>query len=492
MSEIQCILGIDAGTTSIAGVLVDSEGGIRAEAYSEFPQYFPRPGWVEQDAEEIWQTVRRVAAQVIERAPDVDVAAIGIANQRETVIVWDRRSGKPIHRAVVWQCRRTAEDCARLKEAGEQERVRAKTGLVIDPYFSATKLAWVLDHVDGAREAADSLAFGTVDTWLIRQLSGGAAHVTDFSNASRTMLFDIDRREWDDELLDLFRVPRTIMPSVLPSASEFGCTRGLGFLPDGIPISGVAGDQQAALFGHLGFETGIAKNTYGTGCFLLTNAGGERPASRHGLLTTLACAPDGSPAYALEGSIFTTGAVVQWLRDDLGVIESAADSEAAATSVPDAGGVVFVPALSGLGAPFWDPDARGTIFGVTRGTTRAHIVRAALEGIAHRTADVVEAMEEDVGTKLRALRVDGGAAANDFLMQCQSNVLGVPVERPRQIETTVLGAVYLAGIQTRVWSPGDLKGVYGVERRFTPGIDEDARLALRGSWRQCIERLVHA
>ena len=482
------ILGIDEGTTGVTAVLVDMEGAVVARTYREFPQYFPQPGWVEQDAEEIWEATTAVVRELRERA-DGEIAAIGITNQRETTLLWDRATGRPIHRAIVWQCRRTAPLCEALREAGEAERIAEKTGLVLDPYFSATKVKWLLDHVSDVRSAAHRLAFGTIDTWLVWKLTDGRAHVTDDTNASRTMLFDIDARRWDDDLLALFDVPRSLLPEVLPSAARFGETAGLGFLPDGIPIHGIAGDQQAALYGQTCFDVASAKNTYGTGCFLLMNAGAKRPKSAHGLLTTLACAADGSPVYALEGSVFVAGAAIQWLRDGLGILDSAAESEALARSVADTGGVLFVPALTGLGAPYWDTDVRGAVFGLTRGTTRAHLVRAALEAIAHQTADVVEAMAMDVGQPLSSLRVDGGASANDFLMAFQADMLGVPVERPTQIETTVLGAIYLAGVGIGVWSPDDLRSIHRIERRFDPSIGAAERDRHRRTWKRAIRRL---
>ncbi|MBT3267646.1 glycerol kinase GlpK [Candidatus Poribacteria bacterium] len=489
MATQRYVLGIDAGTTGVTAALIDTDGRIAASATAEFPQYYPRPGWVEHDADEIWTTTARVTAELLEGAPPAEIASIGITNQRETAVVWDRTSGRPIHNAIVWQCRRTAARCEALRDAGHEPAITATTGLVADPYFSGPKIAWLLDTVPGARQRADALAFGTVDSWLIWNLTGGRAHVTDFTNASRTMLLDIERRAWDDDMLALLDVPRAVLPDVAPSRASFGVTRSVGFLPDGLPIGGVAGDQQSALYGQTCFDPGDVKNTYGTGCFLLMQAGDERPQSEHGLLTTLACAADGSPAYALEGSVFVAGAVVQWLRDELAILDTAADSEALAASVADTGGVTFVPAFTGLGSPYWDADARGGIHGLTRGTTQAHIVRAALEGIAHSSADVVEAMQRDIGARLSTLRVDGGASANDFLMQFQADVLDVEVVRPQQIETTVLGAAYLAGLDAGMWSPDDLRSLSDGARRFTPTMPATNRAAHRRAWADAVGRV---
>ncbi|MDA1193364.1 MAG: glycerol kinase GlpK [Candidatus Poribacteria bacterium] len=483
------ILGIDEGTTGVTTTLVNERGEIVEKAYAEIPQYYPRSGWVEQDADEIWNATASAVSDLLAKRP-ATILAIGITNQRETTILWDRASSKPVHRAIVWQCRRTSSVCDSLRARGLIDTIADKTGLVIDPYFSATKVQWLLDHVDGARDAVDRLAFGTVDTWLIWKLTDGTSHVTDYTNASRTMLFDIDRRAWDDDLLNLFDTPRSLLPEVRPSSGAFGETRGVGFLPDGIPIYGVAGDQQAALFGQTCFDVGSVKNTYGTGCFLLMNAGHERPRSQHGLLTTLACDGEGNPVYALEGSVFVAGALVQWLRDGIDILESAADSEALAMSVSDSDGVVIVPAFTGLGAPYWDADARGAVFGLTRGTTRAHLVRAALESIAHQSADVIEAMQHDAGTTLPRLLVDGGATPNDFLMQFQADMLGVPVERPAQVETTVLGAAYLAGLQLGMWNADALRDIHRIERRFEPSLNAADRDAKRREWRVAINRLL--
>src|SRR5690606_24989595 len=430
-------------TTSSRAILFDREGRVVAVAQQEFRQRYPQPGWVEHDPEEIWATQLATAQQVLNQAgvSPADVAAIGITNQRETTVLWDRTTGKPVAPAIVWQDRRTAGMCDALKAEGAEAVVREKTGLVLDPYFSATKIAWLLDNVPGLRARAErgEIAFGTIDSWLVYRLTGGRVHATDYSNASRTMLLNIHTLAWDDELLALFgRIPKAILPQVLPSSHIYGETDP-ALLGAPIPIGGIAGDQQAALFGQTCFDAGMAKNTYGTGSFLLLNTGTRPVASRNGLLTTVAWGVGGQVSYALEGSVFVTGAAVQWLRDGLGIIASAAETEALALSVEDTGGVYLVPAFAGLGAPYWDPYARGIPVGITRGTTRAHVVRAALEAIAYQTVDVMQAMEQDAGVPLRALRVDGGAAVNDFLMQFQADLLNVPVERPAVTETTALG-----------------------------------------------------
>lgn len=482
------ILGIDAGTTGVTVALIDMRGRIASRAYSEFPQYYPRPGWVEHDAEEIWSTTTTVISGLLQDSPNARIRSIGITNQRETAVVWDRATGRPIHNAVVWQCRRTTERCDALRAAGHAPAISRATGLVVDPYFSGTKVEWLLDNVPGARDRARTLAFGTVDTWLIWKLTGGRRHVTDLTNASRTMLLNIETRAWDDDMLALLNVPRTMLPEVLPSSAVFGHTASVGCLPDGIPISGVAGDQQSALYGQTCFEPGGAKNTYGTGCFLLMNAGAARPVSEHGLLTTLACDGNGAPVYALEGSVFVAGAAIQWLRDELDILESAADSEALAESVSDTGGVTFVPAFTGLGAPFWDADARGMLHGITRGTTQAHIARATLEAIAHGSADVVEAMRRDVGAVMPALQVDGGASANDFLMRFQADILDCEVRRPEQIETTVLGAAYLAGLHLGAWTPDDLRSFGATGATFRPTMSAKARAQHRATWADAVAR----
>ena len=491
MSAGEYVLAIDQGTSSSRAILFDRSGGVRAVAQREFTQHFPAPGLVEHDAEEIWDTLLAVAAEVVERAgvKPAEVAAIGITNQRETVVVWDRATGEPIHRALVWQDRRTAPECARLREEGAEAEIAARTGLVIDPYFSATKLAWILEHVPDARRRAEAgeLAFGTIDSWLVHRLSEGAAHVTDASNASRTMLYDIHRGDWCPELLERFGVPRALLPKVVPSSGVCAEAKVEPFA--GVPIAGLAGDQQAALFGQRCHAPGWAKNTYGTGCFLLMNTGTEAVPSKNRLLTTVAWERDGERTYALEGAVFTGGAVVQWLRDGLGIVESAAEIEALANSVPDSGGVVLVPALVGLGAPHWDPHARGTLQGITRGTSRGHLARAALEGIAFQVAELVDAMNADAGRELEELRVDGGAARNDLLLQIQADLLGRPVVRSGETESTALGAAFLAGRATGVWADDDaLPTATEGEQRFEPLADRDEVAERRARWQRAVER----
>jgi len=464
-----------------------------ARGYAELAQHYPRPGWVEHDPEEIWSTVEQAAAAALAeaRVSGADVAAVGITNQRETTIVWDRRTGAPIHPAIVWQCRRTAPFCERLRADGLEPRVRERTGLVLDAYFSGTKIRWLLDEVAGARKRAEAgdLAFGTVDSWLLWRLTGGQVHATDATNASRTLCLDLRTGDWDDEMLSILGVPRALLPVVRPSAHVFGETRGLGWLPDGVPIAGVAGDQQAALFGQACYTPGDAKNTYGTGCFLLLNTGQAPVASRHGLLTTIAWRLDGRITYALEGSVFIAGAAIQWLRDGLGVIRTAGESQRLAESVPDTGGVYLVPAFVGLGAPYWDMRARGAIVGLTRGTTAAHLTRAALEAIAYQSRDVIEAMTADAGIAARRLRVDGGAATNDFLCQFQADILDIPVVRPAVTETTGLGAAYLAGVGAGLWRSLDaLAARASIERTFEPAMDATTRGRRYEGWRRAVER----
>jgi glycerol kinase len=473
------ILTIDQGTTGSTALVIDRRGSVVSRAYSEFTQYFPQPGWVEHDAEEIWTVSLKVMRAALRKAgvKPTDVAAIGITNQRETAVVWDRKTGRPIHRAIVWQDRRTADRCEQLRDGGASESVQARTGLVIDSYFSATKIAWILDKVRGARKRARDgrLAFGTIDSWLIWKLSGGKVHATDFTNASRTLLFDIHARDWDRDLLELFDVPPAVLPEVRASSGEFCRTEPGLFGRAEIPVTGIAGDQQAALFGQLCVCPGMVKNTYGTGCFVLMPVGDRPVTSSSGLVTTLGCGPAGEPLYVLEGSVFVAGAAIQWLRDGLGLLRKASESEALARSVPDNEGVYLVPAFVGLGAPYWDAEARGTIVGLTRGNTRAHVVRAALESIAYQSRDVIEAMVADlraIGGRSRAsldeLRVDGGAAANDFLMQFQADQLGVAVNRPKVVETTALGAAYLAGLGVGLWTPGQLEKKRARDRVFRP------------------------
>jgi glycerol kinase len=491
--SMRVILALDQGTTSSRAIVFDARGSVVAFDQREFEQIFPQPGWVEHDPLAIWESQLETARGALRnaRVSAADVAAIGITNQRETTIVWERASGKPLANAIVWQDRRTAPMCDELRVRGMDELVRAQTGLLLDPYFSATKIAWLLDHVDGlrARAEAGEIAFGTVDTWLVWNLTGGARHVTDVTNASRTMLFDIHRLQWSDELLEVFRIPRGILPEVLPCTAEFGTTA-VEHFGGAIRIAGVAGDQQAALIGQAGFTPGLAKNTYGTGSFVVLNTGDRVVRSEQGLLSTIAFAFEpGRATYALEGSIFVTGAAVQWLRDGLGIIERSSDIERLAGEVDDSGDCFFVPAFAGLGAPYWDPYARGTIVGITRGTTRAHIARAALDAMAYQTADVVAAMERDAGIRLAELRVDGGASANDLAMQFQADVLGVPVVRPACIETTALGTAYLAGLQTGFWSDVDTVARHWREDgRFTPAIDGARRDAMIARWRRAVER----
>src|SRR5512132_272152 len=487
---MRCILSLDQGTTSSRAIVFDQSGSILGTAQQEFRQIFPQPGWVEHDATEIWATQSGVMHEALAKAgiSARDVAAIGITNQRETTVVWERATGRPIANAIVWQDRRTASICDALRTAGHADLIASKTGLVIDAYFSGTKLQWLLDNVPGARTRAErgELAFGTIDSWLVFQLSGGKKHVTDASNASRTMLFDIQRGEWDDELLRLLDVPRGVLPEVVASSGLCAETTLDG---ERVPIAGIAGDQQAALFGQACLSPGLAKNTYGTGCFLLMNTGRKAVKSQNRLVTTVAWKRDDAIDYALEGSVFIAGAVVQWLRDGLRVIRSAADIEALAASVPDNGGVYFVPAFAGLGAPHWDAYARGSIFGLTRGTTAGHLARAALESIALQSAEVLDAMQRDAGRELSELRVDGGATANSLLMQIQADVLGVPVVRPRIQETTALGAAYLAGLAVGYWkSDEDLTANWRVDRRFEPAMANDRIDELRAVWRKAVER----
>ncbi len=485
------ILAIDQGTTGTTVLVFDAAGQVRGRGYREVTQHFPQPGWVEHDAAEIWAGVLEATGAALQGAGigGKELAAIGITNQRETVVLWDRATGKPLHKAIVWQCRRTAEACDRLRAEGMGEPIRAKTGLVLDAYFSGTKAAWILDNVPGAREKAErgDLAFGTIDTWLIYNLTGGKAHVTDPSNASRTLLFDLHRLAWDEELCRTFRLPRALLPEIVQNSGECGRTAQVGPLPAGIPIAGIAGDQQAALFGQACFEVGSAKNTYGTGCFLLANTGSRAVASQHNLLTTVAWKIGAEPTYALEGSVFIAGAAIQWLRDGLGLISRADESEALARSVPDNGGVYLVPAFVGLGAPYWDAYARGALFGLTRGSTRAHVVRAALEAIAYQTADLIGGIEADAG-RLSALEVDGGAAANDFLMQFQADILGLPVHRGGQVESTARGAAWLAGLGVGFWSePAALPGSTDL-RVFEPALGSAARTKLLAAWHKAVER----
>jgi glycerol kinase len=484
------ILALDQGTTSSRAVLLDKNGRIHGLAQTAFQQIFPRPGWVEHDPIEIWSSQFGVAMEALAQAgaSAESVAAIGITNQRETTVVWDRKTGEPVYNAIVWQDRRTAGFCDQLSEQGHTGLIQRKTGLVIDAYFSGTKVRWILDNVPGVRERAQrgDLCFGTIDTWLIWKLTGGATHVTDVTNASRTMLFDIHRQDWDDELLELLGVPRKLLPEVVGSSKISAVTAGV---LKGVPIAGIAGDQQAALFGQMCTEPGMVKCTYGTGSFMLLNTGEQPVASKNKLLSTIAWRVSGRTLYALEGSIFIAGAVVQWLRDELQIIRSAEEIEELAASVPDTGGVYLVPAFSGLGAPHWDPYARGAIVGLTRGSNRAHIARAALEGIAFQVSDVLRAMEADSGVPVQELRVDGGAARNNVLMQMQADLLGVPVTRPANAETTVLGATYLAGLAVGYWPDQDtIAKQWQVDRRFTPAMSADERAERHAKWARALER----
>ena len=486
------VMALDQGTTSSRAIIFDENGTIKGVTNREFTQIYPKPGWVEHDPMEIWGSQIGVAKEVLEKSglSPSDIAAIGITNQRETTIVWDKNTGKPVYNAIVWQCRRTAPICDELKEKGLTEKIREKTGLVIDAYFSGTKVKWILDNVEGAREKAEKgeLLFGNVDTWLIWNLTGGKVHVTDYSNASRTMLFNIHTLDWDDEILAELNIPRAMLPKPMPSSHVYGYTTTEVFGGE-VPIAGDAGDQQAALFGQACYSPGMAKNTYGTGCFMLMNTGEKAVASESGLLTTIAWGVNGKVEYALEGSIFIAGAVVQCLRDELRILDNAAQSEELATKVEDNNGVYLVPAFVGLGAPYWDMYARGTIVGLTRGAKREHIVRAALESICYQTRDVLEAMQKDSGITLKSLKVDGGAVANNFLMQFQSDILGVPVDRPKVIETTALGAAYLAGLAVGYWKDkDDIAAKWQIDRTFEPEMDSETRDNLYKGWKKAVER----
>lgn len=486
------VLALDEGTTSCRAVIFDELGQVRAMAQREFTQHFPQPGWVEHDANEIWSTQLAVAQQVLaqEKILASDLAAIGITNQRETTVIWDRQSGQPIAPAIVWQDRRTADVCEQLRRDGAEAIVHARTGLVLDPYFSATKIAWILDHVPHARQRAEAgeLAFGTIESWLIWKLTAGRRHVTDVTNASRTLILNIHTRQWDDELLRLFQVPRALLPEVCDCSGIIGESTA-SLLGTSIPIAGLAGDQQAALFGQHCVKRGETKTTYGTGCFQLQHTGETAIASQNRLITTIAAAPQGEKAYALEGSVFIGGAVVQWLRDGLGAIHSSAEVEALASSVPDSGGVSFVPAFAGLGAPYWDPHARGIIIGLTRGTTVAHIARAAIESIAHQVADLFDAMRSDSGLTLTEMRVDGGAAQDDLLMQFQADLLGVPLIRPAIAEITARGAASLAGLATGVWkNVAELAALEQIDRHFEPQMSPQIVADHRDRWRRAVGR----
>ncbi len=485
------VMALDAGTTSNRCILFNKKGEICSIAQREFKQYFPQPGWVEHDADEIWASQLGVAVEAMNKigASAQDIAAIGITNQRETTIVWDKNTGEPIYHAIVWQCRRTSKECDLLKKKGLIETFRKKTGLVIDAYFSGTKIKWILDHVEGARDKAEcgELLFGTVETWLIWKLTKGKVHVTDYSNASRTMLYNINNLKWDEEILEELNIPRTMLPEVKPSGCVYGMTHS-SFLGGEIPIAGAAGDQQAALFGQTCFNPGEAKNTYGTGCFLLMNTGEKPVFSENGLVTTIAWGVDGKVNYALEGSIFVAGAAIQWLRDEMKLIDSAVDSEYMAKKVEDTNGCYVVPAFTGLGAPHWDQYARGTIVGITRGVNRYHIIRATLESIAYQVNDVLQAMKADSGISLSSLRVDGGASANDFLMQTQSDIINAPVDRPKCVETTAMGAAYLAGLAVGYWAnKEDVIENRMIGRVFQPEIDDEKRHAKVMGWNKAVK-----
>jgi glycerol kinase len=488
------ILAIDQGTTGTRTYIFDSKARVLGSAYREFTQYFPKPGWVEHDAQEIWGTVEATGRGALKAAglSPSRIAAIGITNQRETALLWDRKSSKPLHRAIVWQCRRTASRCDQLKKQGKEKIFREKTGLVLDAYFSGTKLEWLLKNVPGAasRAAKGGLAFGTIDSWLLWKLSGGVAHLSDHSNASRTLLYNIKTLEWDAELMRTLHVPQSLMPRVQASSSLFGMSSAKTYLGAGIPIAGMVGDQQAALFGQGCFGPGSMKNTYGTGCFLLLNLGKKFRLSKNQLLTTLVCDAQGKPAYGLEGAVFIAGAAIQWLRDGLKIIQSSAESESLAKSVDSSHGVTMVPAFVGLGAPYWDQHARGAILGLTRGSTRAHIARAALESLAFQTKDLVEAMQKDSGLKVKELRVDGGACKNNLLMQFQADILSSRINRPKTVETTALGAAFLAGLRVGFWkNAAELSKLRATDRVFSPRMAPGKRAALYSGWLQAVNRV---
>ncbi len=486
------ILAIDQGTTGSRAVIYDKKARKVASSYQEFPQHFPRPGWVEHDPHDLWNSVNASVQRVLAKAPGASIAAVGITNQRETAIIWDKRTGKPVHNAIVWQCRRTAPRCDALKKSrGTVEFFKKRTGLPIDAYFSATKIEWLLDNVSGLRVRAQrgEVLFGTADSWILWKLTGGRVHATDYTNASRTMCFNIGKRAWDNDILRKFGIPKKIMPEVKSSSGIFGRTARIGRLPAGIPISGIAGDQQAALFGQTCFDPGTMKNTYGTGCFILLNTGRTRPVSKHGLIITLACGKHGEPVYALEGAIFVAGAAIQWLRDGLGLLKHASQSEIMARSVADNAGVYFVPALVGLGAPYWDQNARGAIYGITRGTRESHLVLAALEAMCYQTKDVVDAMQKESSLKIRILKVDGGAVVNNLLCQFQADLLGIDVIRPKVVETTSLGAAYLAGLAVGYWKDAaEIKKCWAVDRTFRPKMPSRDAAKLYAGWREAVER----
>jgi len=486
------ILSVDQGTTGSRAVIYDKRGRIVASSYEEFKQYFPKPGWVEHDPIEIWRSVKNSIKKVSRRIPKNSIEAIGITNQRETTLLWERSTGKPVSKAIVWQCRRTSSRCSQLKkEKGAEAFFRKRTGLPIDAYFSATKIEWLLKNVKGVSKKAGlgKICFGTTDSWVLWNLTGGKIHATDFTNASRTMLFNIHNLRWDRDILKKFSIPQAILPDVKNSSGLFGKTVKVAGLPEGIPITGIAGDQQAALFGQVCFEPGTMKNTYGTGCFVLLNTGKKHPRSNNGLISTLGCGKSGEPVYVLEGAIFVAGSAIQWLRDGLNLLTSASLSEGMAKHIKDNAGVYFVPALVGLGAPYWDQDARGSIYGITRGTTKSHLVRAALEAMCYQTKDVLEAMQKDSRLKIRNLKIDGGAAANNFLCQFQSDILGINVIRPKVIETTSLGAAYLAGLASGYWkNASEIKKCWQVEKIFKPKMPKRKSVVLYKKWLDAVKR----
>ncbi|EEV4919816.1 glycerol kinase GlpK, partial [Listeria monocytogenes] len=489
--EKKYILALDQGTTSSRAMIIDEEGEVIGVAQEEFDQIFPKPGWVEHNANEIWASILAVIAGVLLKTniSSKEIAGIGITNQRETTVIWDKESGNPIYNAIVWQSRQTEDICKQLRKDGYEDTIRSKTGLLIDPYFAGTKARWILDHVDGAQERAEKgeLLFGTIDTWLVWKLTGGRAHITDYSNASRTLLYNIYDLEWDDELLKMLNIPKAMLPEVRPSSEVYADTVPYHFFGEEVPVAGIAGDQQAALFGQGCFEKGMAKNTYGTGCFLLMNTGEKAVRSENGLLTTLAWGIDGKVEYALEGSIFVAGSAIQWLRDGLRMVRQSSDSENYASRIESSDGVYVVPAFVGLGAPYWDSDVRGAVFGLTRGTEKEQFIRATLESLAYQTRDVLYAMEQDSGISLKTLRVDGGASANNFLMQFQSDILGVPVERPENKETTVLGAAFLAGLAVGVWKDkNEIKKHWKLDKRFEVEMKEEQREDLYEGWHKAV------
>jgi len=490
----EAVLAIDQGTTGSTALVLDRNGRVLGRATEEFTQYYPQPGWVEHDPEEIWRVSLEVIGMALDEASlaNGDLRAIGITNQRETTVVWDRTTGEPLHRAIVWQSRQTADICQEIRDNGLEPMITERTGLVVDPYFSGSKVKWILDHYPEARPRAEAgeLVFGTIDTWMLYKLTGGEVFATEPTNACRTLLYDIRKLAWDPELLEIFGVPEAMLPEVRPSSGVFGTTVPARALPGGVPVAGIAGDQQAALYGQGCWQPGMVKNTYGTGCFVMVNTGSELQRSCCGLLTTVCCDATGGAAYALEGSVFTTGAAVQWLRDEMGLIGSAVETEEVAARIQDTQGVYVVPAFAGLGAPYWDMDARGAIVGLTRGSGREQIIRATLDSIAYQTRDVIDAMNKDAAEPVRELRADGGAAANNFLMQFQADILGVPVVRPRLLETTAAGSAFLAGLGTGMWrNTEELEGAWREDRRFEPRMDQTERDRLYLGWRRAVERV---